>query len=60
MCKNAGKILSFVIMYVSDRYKTQEMCDKVILEDGGMLKFIRDRSFPIKKCVTELLIIILM
>ena len=30
-------------MYAPDRYKTQR-CDKVVLEDDGMLKFIRD--FP--------------
>ena len=32
MCKNAVKKLPFVIMYVLDRHKTQEMCIKVILE----------------------------
>ena len=42
MCKNAVKNLPFVIMYVSDRQKTQEMCDKIILENDGMLRFIPD------------------
>ena len=36
------QVLPFVIMYVLDGFKTQEMCDKVILENGGMLKFIPD------------------
>ena len=29
-------------MYVLDRCKTQETHDKVILENGGMLRFILD------------------
>ena len=32
--------MSFLIMYVPDQCKTKEMCDKVILENGGMLGFI--------------------
>ena len=31
MCKDAVKKLLFVIIHVLDRYKTQEMCDKVVL-----------------------------
>ena len=27
-CKNAVKKLPFVIRYVRDKYKTQQMCDK--------------------------------
>lgn len=27
-------------MYVPDRSKTKEMCDQVIIENGGMLRFI--------------------
>ena len=42
MCKNAVKKLLFVIRYVRDRYKTQEIYDKVIAENGGMLKFVPD------------------
>ena len=42
MCKNAVKRLTFVIIYDLDRYKTQEMCDKIILENGGMIRFIPD------------------
>ena len=29
-------------MYVPDRCKTTKMCDKVILENGGMLGFFLD------------------
>ena len=32
----------FVIRYVADQYETQEMCDKVILENGGMIMFVCD------------------
>ena len=34
MCKQAVKELPFLIRYVSDRDKTQQMCDKTILENG--------------------------
>ena len=33
--------LPFVIRYVPDRYKSQQMCDKAILENGETLE-----SFP--------------
>ena len=36
MCKHAAKKMRFVIRYVPDQYKTQEMCDKPILENGGI------------------------
>ena len=39
MCKNAVKKLPFVIKYVSDRYHIKGMCNKVIVENGGMLEF---------------------
>ena len=42
MCKNTVKKLSFVIKYVPDRYKTKEMCNKVIPENCGKLGFIPD------------------
>ena len=29
----------FVINYISDQYETKEMCDKVIIGNGGMLKY---------------------
>ena len=37
MCKHVVKTFLFVIRYASDRYKTQEICDKAILENGGTL-----------------------
>ena len=42
MCKHAVKRLSFVIRYVPDQYKSQQMWDDVILENRGTLKFGRD------------------
>ena len=42
MCKYAVKKLPFLIRYVPGRCKTQQMCDKAILENGGTLKpFLR-------------------
>ena len=38
MCKHAFKKLSFTIGYVPDQYKSQQMCDKAVLENGGTLK----------------------
>ena len=38
MCKNAFNKLPFVILYVLDQHKGQEMWNKFILENGGMLK----------------------
>ena len=58
MCKNAVKKLLFVMRYVPDQYKTQEMRDKVILKNGGILIFVPDCYN--KKCVIKLLIIMLM
>ena len=40
MCRNTATRLPFVIRYVLDPFKTQEMCDKAILENGGTLKFV--------------------
>ena len=30
------------MIYVTDRFKTQKMCDKAILENGEMLKSVLD------------------
>ena len=38
--KNPFKMLLFVVRYVTDWYKTQEMYDKIILENGGTLMMI--------------------
>ena len=37
---NEVKKFLFVIMYVLDWYKTQEKCDKTVLENDGTLKFV--------------------
>ena len=42
MCENLLKKIFFVIRYVFDCYKAPDMCDKVILENGGLLKFVPD------------------
>ena len=57
MCKHAVTKLPYLLRYVLDRYKTQQMCDKAILENCGTLK-----SVPgcYKKCVIKQLIITLM
>ena len=40
MYKHAVKKLPFLIRQVSDQYKTIEMCDKAILENGGTLRSV--------------------
>ena len=37
LCKHAVKKLPFKIRYIPDQYKNQQMCDKAILENGGVL-----------------------
>ena len=34
ICKNFVKKLPFVVMYVPGRYKSQESCNKVMIENG--------------------------
>ena len=41
MCKHAVKILAYLLRYVPGQGKTQQMCNKTILENSGT--FI---SFP--------------
>ena len=55
MCKHAVKKLSFLVRYVPDQYKTQQICDKAILQNGLFLI-----ATKIKKCVIKQLIITLM
>ena len=50
MCKNAAKKLPFVIRYVSDQQKTQEMCDKAVFEDPFLLKYCLDRYKTQEMC----------
>ena len=40
--QHAVKKLPYLLRYVSDQYKTQQMCDKAILENGGTLKSVTD------------------
>ena len=42
--QDSVKKLSRVIRYVPDQYKTQEMFDKAILENGGILESVPDRD----------------
>ena len=40
MCKNADKKLWCVIMYIPNQYETPEICDKSLLDNVEMLRFI--------------------
>ena len=45
MCKHTVKRFPFVIKYILNQYvciNTQEMCDSVVLYNGGTLKFVCD------------------
>ena len=42
MFKDVVKKLLFVVKYVPDRCKTNKMCNKIIIENGGLLEFIPD------------------
>ena len=43
MYKHTVKKLSFLVKYVPDRCKAQQLCDKVIIENDGMIMFIPDQ-----------------
>ena len=40
MCKYTVKKLTYLLRYVPDQYKTQQMHDKAILENGGTINSI--------------------
>ena len=42
MCKHAVKKLPYLKRYVPDQYKTQQLCDKAILENGGTSESVPD------------------
>ena len=42
MCKYAVKKLPFIIRYIPDQYKTQQMCDKALLENSRTLDSVPD------------------
>ena len=44
------KKLPFSTRYVPDQYKTQQTCDKAILENGGTLKSLSDCYKNKKMC----------
>ena len=57
MCKDTIKKLAYLSRYIPDRYETQQICNKVVLENGETLKFVPAK---IKNCVIKLLLIALM
>ena len=59
MCKRAVKKLPSLLRYVPDQYKTQQTCDKKILENDGTLKSVPD-CYKNQKCVIKQLRITLM
>ena len=42
MCMYAVKKLPHLLRYIPDQYKTQQVCDKAILENGGTLESVPD------------------
>ena len=42
MCNHVVKRVPYLIRYVSDQYKTQQMCDMAILANGGTLTSVSD------------------
>ena len=40
MCKHGVKKLTYILRYVRDQYKTQQICDKMILENWGTLNSV--------------------
>ena len=42
MCKHAVKTSRYLLRYVPDQYKTQQMCDRAIRENGGTLNSLPD------------------
>ena len=42
--------MPFEIRYVPSQYKTQGMCDKAVVENGGTLQFVPDNYKNKKMC----------
>ena len=42
LCKHPTKKLRYLLRYARHQYKTQNICDKAILENGGTLKPVPD------------------
>ena len=56
MCKHTVKKLPYLLRYVPDLYKAQQMCDEAILENETLFL----TAAKIKKCVTKQLIVTFM
>ena len=50
MFKHAVKHLPFMKRYVPDRYKTQEICDKAILQSGGTSECYKNQNMRNEGC----------
>ena len=48
--KHAVKKIPYLLSYFPDRYKTQKMCEKAILENSGTLKSVPDCSENQEMC----------
>ena len=47
--------LPYLLRYIPDRCKTQQMCEKAILENGGTLKSVPDgKRYVIKQMIITL------
>ena len=42
MCNHTVEKLPYLLRYVPDKYKNQNLCDKSILENGRTLKSVPD------------------
>ena len=42
MCKLEVEKLPYLLINVPDQYRTQQMCDKAILENGGTLQSVSE------------------
>ena len=42
MCKHAVKKLLYLLRYVPEQYKTQQICDKAILKNSEKLESVTD------------------
>ena len=54
MLEHVVKKFIYLITHVHDQFETQQMCDKVILENGGTLKSVPD-CYKNKKMCDKLL-----
>ena len=59
MRKHAVEKLPYLLRYVPDQYKTQQMCDKAIRENGGRLNSVPD-CYKIHEMCNKAVIINLM